>query len=264
MNLTAEQIQDNWDELMGYIKEYISEPRKEKLLEFYNQYSERLMLMPASHKKEYHNAFPGGYVEHVLRVIRCALRQAGLWQSEGADMSTFTTEELVFSALNHDLGKIGSEDEESYLPQTDQWRRDKLGEDYMFNERVPFASVPDRGLFLLQSYGIQYTFNEMIAIQTHDGLYDEANKKYLTGFIPGQKPRTSLPYILHQADLMAARIEFEREGLPKLKVGKKSVDTKKENFTLGAKQEAPKKTPVKAKALGSIKSDSLKNMLNSL
>lgn len=264
MNLTAEQIQNNWNDLMSYIEEHISSPRKEKLLEFYDQYSDRLMLMPASHKKEYHNAFPGGYIEHVLRVIRCAIKQAELWEEEGCDMSTFTFEELIFSALNHDLGKIGSEDEESYLPQTDQWRRDKLGEDYMFNERVPFASVPDRGLFLLQSYGIQYTFNEMLAIQTHDGLYDDANKKYLTGFIPGQKPRTSLPYILHQADLMAARIEFEREWLPKLKEGKKSLDVKKENFTLGTQPNTSKKISTKTKALGSIKSDSLKNMLNSL
>jgi hypothetical protein len=44
MNLTAEQIQDNWDELMGYINEYISEPRKEKLLEFYSTYQERLAV----------------------------------------------------------------------------------------------------------------------------------------------------------------------------------------------------------------------------
>ena len=41
----------------------------------------------------------------------------------------------------------------------------------------------------------------MIGIQTHDGLYDEANKKYFTGFTPEVKPRTSLPYILHFADL---------------------------------------------------------------
>jgi hypothetical protein len=264
MNLTAEQIQENWDELMGYINEYISSPRKEKLLEFYEHYSERLMLMPASYKKEYHNAFPGGYVEHVLRVIRCAIKQATLWASEGVDTSTFTPEELVFSALNHDLGKIGDEENESYIPQTDQWRRDKLGEEYMFNSKIPFASVPDRGLFLLQSHGIQYTFNEMIAIQTHDGLYDEGNKKYLATYLPEQKPRTSLPYILHQADLMAARIEFEREWLPKLKEGKKPLDNKKGNFTLGAQPDTSKKTPAKTKALGSIKSDSLKNMLNSL
>jgi hypothetical protein len=260
MNLTAEQIQSNWDELMEYINEYISEPRKEKLLAFYEKYAERLILMPAAHKKEYHNAFPGGYIEHVLRVIRCALKQAELWNDEGADMSTFTVEELVFSALNHDLGKMGSEDEDSYIPQTDQWRKDKLGEDYMFNTKVPFASVPDRGLFLLQSHGIHYTFNEMVAIQTHDGLYDKANEKYLLNFMPEQKPRTSLPYILHQADLMAARIEFEREWLPKLKEGKKSVEVKKDNFTLGK----PNKPSTKDKALGSLKNEGLKNLLDNL
>ena len=264
MNLTAEQIQDNWDELMLIISNEISSPRREKLLEFYEQYADRLMLMPAAHKKEYHNAFPGGYVEHVLRVIRCALKQAQLWEDEGCDMSTFTIEELIFSALNHDLGKMGDEVEDSYIPQTDQWRKDKLGEDYMFNTKVPFASVPDRGLFLLQSHGIQYTFNEMVAIQTHDGLYDEANKKYLATYMPEQKPRTSLPYILHQADLMAARIEFEREWLPKLKEGKKSVDAGKGNFTLGNKPNMSKKTSTKTKALGSFKSDGLKNMLDNL
>jgi hypothetical protein len=264
MNLTAEQIQDNWNELMLIIDTHISSPRKEKLIDFYEQYAERLMLMPAAHKKEYHNAFPGGYVEHVLRVIRCAIKQATLWESEECDMSTFTIEELVFSALNHDLGKMGDEEQESYIPQTDQWRKDKLGEDYMFNTKVPFASVPDRGLYLLQSHGIQYTFNEMVAIQTHDGLYDEANKKYLATYMPEQKPRTSLPYILHQADLMAARIEFEREWLPKLKEGKKSVDNGKGNFTLGNKPNMSKKTSTKTKALGSFKSDGLKNMLDNL
>jgi hypothetical protein len=264
MNLTAEQIQDNWNELMLIISNEISSPRREKLLEFYEQYADRLMLMPAAHKKEYHNAFPGGYVEHVLRVIRCAFKQAQLWEDEGCDMSTFTIEELVFSALNHDLGKMGDEVEDSYIPQTDQWRKDKLGEDYMFNTKVPFASVPDRGLFLLQSHGIQYTFNEMLAIQTHDGLYDKANEKYLMAYMPEQKPRTSLPFILHQADLMAARIEFEREWLPKLKEGKKSVDTGKGNFTLGNKPNMSKKTSTKTKALGSFKSDGLKNMLDNL
>ncbi len=264
MNLTAEQIQDNWNELMRVIETNISSPRKEKLLEFYEQYADRLMLMPAAHKKEYHNAFPGGYVEHVLRVIRCANKQYNLWEDEGADMSTFTFEELIFSALNHDLGKMGDEEQESYIPQTDNWRKEKLGEDYMFNTKVPFASVPDRGLFILQSHGIQYTFNEMLAIQTHDGLYDKANEKYLMNYMPEQKPRTSLPFILHQADLMAARIEFEREWLPKLKGDKKSVDTGKGNFTLGNKPNMSKKTSTKTKALGTFKSDSLKNMLDSL
>ena len=261
MKLTAEQIQENWNVFMGNIEKYISSPRKEKLLEFYEKYQERISLMPAAHKKEYHNAFPGGYVEHVNRVVRCSLKQAELWKEEGADMDTFTIEELVFSAINHDLGKMGDEENESYIPQTDKWRRDKLGEDYMFNKKVPFASVPDRGLFLLQSHSVQYSFNEMLAIQTHDGLYDEANKKYLFTYLPEQKPRTSLPFILHQADMMAARIEFEREWLPKLKG---DLDTTNKNFILGGNNNKKSNTSVKSKALGSIKSEGLKNILDNL
>jgi hypothetical protein len=258
MNLTAEQIQNNWNVFLGIIEEHISSPRKEKLLEFYNQYAERIMLMPAAHKKEYHNAFPGGYVEHVIRVVRCALKQHQLWAEENADVSGYTIEELVFAALNHDLGKMGDEEHESYIPQTDQWRKDKLGEDYMFNTKLPFASVPDRGLFMLQSHGIQYTFNEMLAIQTHDGLYDEANKKYLMTYLPEQKPRTCLPFVLHFADMMAARIEFEREWLPKLNGDAPA----KKNFKMETKKPAP--AAAKQKALSSVRSEGLKNLLDNL
>jgi len=260
MNLKPEELKENWDVLLNYIDTYITGDRKDKLLEFYNKFEERLVLMPAAHKKEYHNAFPGGYVEHVNRVVRCSLKQYELWKEEGADITTFTVEELVFSAINHDLGKMGSAEHESYIPQTDKWRRDKLGEDYIHNKAIPFASIPDRGLFLLQSHGVQYTFNEMIAIQTHDGLYDEANKKYLFSFMPETKPRTSLPFILHQADLMAARIEFERGWLPKLN-GKNSVDTSKKSFTL---DNNTKKTPTKDKALKSVQSQGLKNLLDNI
>ncbi len=98
------------------------------------------MMMPASHKKEYHNAFPGGYVDHVVRVMECAVRLHKVWDDMGADTSTYTFEELIFSALNHDLGKLGDENQDAYIPQTDQWRRDRLGEDYMFNNTIPFSN----------------------------------------------------------------------------------------------------------------------------
>jgi hypothetical protein len=101
----------------------------------------------------------------------------------------------------------------------------------------------------------------MVAIQTHDGLYDEGNKKYLMAFMPEQKPRTSLPYIVHQADLMAARIEFEREWLPKLQG---SLETKKKSFILDSKKSAPVTSATKTKALGSVKSEGLKNLLDNL
>lgn len=253
MNLTAEQILENWEKLMSRIDVYISEPRRTQLKNFYEKYAERIMMMPAAHKKEYHNAFPGGYVEHVLRVIDGALKINNVWVEMGVDTSTYTIEELVFSALNHDLGKMGDEDHEAYIPQDDQWRKDKLGEDYKHNTQLEFMSVPDRGLHLLMSHGIPMSRNEWIAIKIHDGLYDESNKPYLISFIPETKPRTSLVYIIHQADLMAARIEFEREWNPKLR-----------NNTKPSVNTTAKKVTTKTRALGSIQSNSLKSMLDNL
>jgi len=251
MQLNAEQIKGNWDVLMSRIDAYIPEPRRTQVKEFYSKYQERIIMMPAAHKKEYHNAFPGGYVDHVIRVIDCSLKLHNVWEEMGTDVSTYTIEELVFSALNHDLGKMGDDQHEAYIPQTDQWRKDKLGEDYMFNTKLAFASVPDRSLFLLMSHDIQYSFNEMVAIQTHDGLYDEGNKKYLMTFMPEQKPRTALPLILHQADMMAARIEFEKEWLPKFKQDKK-VEIK-----------APNKFSVKAPKLSNPDAP-FANLLNNI
>jgi len=259
MKLTAEQIQENWNEFLSFIDTYISEPRASELKAFYEKYADRIMLMPAAHKKEYHNAFPGGYVEHVNRVIKAALELHNVWEKFGVDNSTYTTEELVFSAMNHDLGKMGDSENEAYIPQTDQWRKDKLGEDYMFNNKLEFMSVPDRGLHLLTQHGIPYTKNELLAIKLHDGLYDEANKPYLMGWLPEQKPRTSLIFIIHQADLLAARIEFEKEWFPKFK---NSVPPAEKNFTLGQNKQSSKKTPIKTKALSSVKSEGLKNVMD--
>jgi hypothetical protein len=258
MKLTAEQIQDNWNEFLSIIDTHISEPRCSELKAFYEQYAERVMLMPASHKKEYHNAFPGGYVDHVLRVVQCALKLNKVWVEMGVDTSTYTVEELVFAALNHDLGKMGDEQNESYIPQTDQWRKEKLGEDYKFNDRLEYMSVPDRGLHLLMSHGITFSKNEMLAIKLHDGLYDDANKPYLMSWSPETKPRTALVFIVHQADLMAARIEFEQVWMPKLKG--EVTQNNSSNFTI----EKNKKSPVKTKALGNIKSEGLKSLLDNI
>ena len=225
--LTPEQIQANWTKLTNTIQQYISGERGIKLLDFYNKYDERFIMMPASHKSQYHNYFPGGYIDHVNRVVEAALKIDIVWREMGM-VDTYTTEELVFSAINHDLGKFGDEQNVSYIEQTDQWRRDKLNETYMFNDRLEYMTVPDRGLFLLMSNGIVPTKNEMIAIKSHDGLYDEANKPYLMSWAPETKIRTSLVHIVHQADFLAAKVEFEREWFPKFKGNLSTTD---KNFT---------------------------------
>lgn len=212
-SLTPQEILENWDIFLENIQKYIDGPRCNQLLNLYNQMKDVLVTYPASNQSKYHNCFPGGYIDHVNRVVKCSGYLHKLWGMMGADTESFTMEELMFSAINHDLGKLGDENGNSYLPSKDAWRIKNLGELYTFNTDLTFMSVPDRGLYILQREGIKISQNEFIGIKTHDGLYDPANEAYLKSYSIETKPRTSLPFILHQADMMASRIEFEQQHL---------------------------------------------------
>jgi hypothetical protein len=213
--LNEEQLLENWQQFLGYIEQYITGDRQKRLIDFYNKYEERFILLPASHKPQYHNCFPGGYIEHVNRVVSASLEIDSIWRKFDVK-PTYTTEEVVFSALNHDLGKFGTLEHEAVLPNPSEWHVKNRGEIYTFNTQMDYMTVPDRGLWLLSQIGIEVSKNEWLAIKLHDGLYDDANKPYLMSWSPETKLRTSLPFIIHQADLLAARIEFEREWLDKL------------------------------------------------
>jgi hypothetical protein len=208
MNLTAEQIQKNWEKHLKIVDTFITGERKDKLKALYVSLADTMVLAPASGKPSYHNAFAGGYIDHVNRVVHCALKIKALWQDMGAKVD-FTDEELVFAALNHDLGKIGAQEQPYYLPQTDAWRRDKLGEIYTHNKDLSYMLVQDRSLFILQQNLITISENEFLAIKLHDGLYDDVNKPYYISFNPDSKLRTNLPHILHQADFLASKIEYD-------------------------------------------------------
>jgi len=250
MKLKPEQLQNNWDIFLDYFN-YIESPRKEQLLDLYISLEKRLILYPCSHKKGYHNCFPGGYILHVINVIKWALDLNQLWNDKH-NKPSYTEEELVFSAINHDLGKIGTLEEPAYIPNDDKWRREKLGELYKFNENLPYMSVPDRSLFLLNQSGIPLSLNETLSIKLHDGLYDDANKQYLITYMPERKPKTSLVYILHSADMLSARMEFEEEFLNI----KKEEEPPKENFKL--------KTSTKTQALKSIESKGIQDIFDKI
>lgn len=72
-------------------------------------------------------------------------------------------------------------------------------------------TVPDRSLKLLADRGILVSDNEWYGIKLHDGMYEEANKAYYINFNPDSALRTNMPYVLHQADMMASRIEKDKQ-----------------------------------------------------
>jgi len=206
--LTAEQIQENLAKFMGFIKKYISPERAHKLLEFYEKIEINLATSPASSKISHHNCFAGGYIDHANRVVESALVMDKVWERFG-QKKDYTTEELVFSAINHDLGKLGSDSEPMYILNDSQWHIEKQGAYYKINPKLVHMRIADRSLYELQKAGIAVTENEFLAIKLHNGLYEEGNKPYYITYSPDTEIRSNLPYILHQADLMASRIETQ-------------------------------------------------------
>ena len=76
----SEQIQENWNKLIQLIEDTFEGERKEKLLEMYEYFKDRAMFAPASGVVYYHNAIPGGYVDHILNITKCAKKIYKMWK----------------------------------------------------------------------------------------------------------------------------------------------------------------------------------------
>ena len=209
--LQAEKIKSNWEQFRKEIDTFFP-TRKAQLHKMYDELEDRIVMMPASSIAHFHNAFAGGYVDHVLRVMECSRNLYATWQASGADMSGYTMEELMFAAMHHDLGKVGfpGEGNEVYQIETSDWHRKNQNKMYRHNENIPFTMVPDLSIWLLQEYDVKMSWTEYQAIKIHDGMYDDANKPYFVARSAQAKLKTNLPIVLHHADHMAAQIEFER------------------------------------------------------
>lgn len=210
MKLDSDQILKNYELHTQIIETYISGDRKEKVLKMIEDIGENYVLAPASGKTWYHGAYAGGYVVHVNMVVKYALQQMKLFQKMGGTID-FTEEELVFSALFHDLGKLGDGSKPNYMPQENDWRRVNLQEVYVNNPELDFMLIPDRSLFVLQKYGISVNQKEWLAIKLHDGLFEESNKAYYISFNPDSKLKSNIVPILHTADYLASKVEFDIE-----------------------------------------------------
>jgi predicted HD phosphohydrolase len=201
--VTEEQIQQHYEKFMEYIK---ADSRAEQLIKMYEDFTTELVTAPASAKVFYHNAFPGGYIDHVLRVTETSLQIAAQYKKMGGTID-FTKQELIFAALHHDLGKLGNPDQGPYyLEQDSDWHRKNRGEMYKHNENIQYFTVTDRALFTLQKYGVPVTEKEWLGIKLSDGMYEDSNKAYYKCFVPNAM-KTNLPYILHWADHMSCRTE---------------------------------------------------------
>lgn len=192
MELTPEQIAENFEKYRGFMEKLGD--RAEAALELVDHLGERLALCPASSRKDYHHAIPGGLVDHSLRVLSNALK---LSKAFGWDLPK---DSLIIGCLLHDLGKVGDHEKDYYVPQDSDWHREKIGEMYKHNKDIQYMTVPDRGVWLCQHFGLKLTQPEWLAIKLNDGQYADENAPY-------KMKEPTLVDVVHVADFISTKQE---------------------------------------------------------
>lgn len=195
----SSKILENWNAFRGACTRLGT--RAEPLGRMLDHFEERAPLAPASSRLEYHAAYPGGLIDHSLRVMRNAI---ALSKPMGGTKQV-PIESLVIASLFHDWGKVGSLEEDLYLPQESSWHRER-GMMYVHNENILFMTNVDRTIWLMQHFGVHLSEEEFLGIRLNDGQYVNENKPY------GMKEPT-LALIVHTADRIACDEEKGRSSL---------------------------------------------------
>lgn len=192
--LSEEQIVANWEKYSNLLLQ-TGEHRSEQLQAMLDHLGDRLVMCPASSKRDYHNCFVGGLVDHSLRVLKNCTR---LMKVAPDVYGGIPEESVVFAALLHDLGKVGTLDEDRYLPQTNDYYKSR-GNLFEVNSKVTTKNVHS-SLFLLQHFGVKMTYDEFEAILLNDGPVTEDGREYCMR-------ETPLALLIQQADRLSCEQE---------------------------------------------------------
>jgi hypothetical protein len=240
--LDEKQITENYEKLRKLINQTFTGERLQSLNKMYDHLEDRIVLTPASSTAHFHNAFAGGYIEHVLRVTQNAVKVFEMYEEVGIGIGDYDRETVIFTALHHDLGKVGNADESWYIPNDSQWHIENQGKVYKTNPSMHWMNLNDRTFWMLNHFGITISEIEYLGIKLTDGLYDDGNKPYFIAYGADNALKSSLPFVMHQADIMAARFENERwvklkQGsvAPKNVGGRPAKKTKLQNIQMPAK-----------------------------
>jgi hypothetical protein len=156
MSITKEKIIAN-------TKRYLETAKGEKFgfmtPELEELLGEEFITAPASAMLKLHNAFEGGLIDHIIRVMGHAYNiNNGMVDNLKVPMKS-----LIKVVYLHQIGKA-----KLFIPNKSEWHKTNLGKMYEYNEDLPSMSVGERSVIYSMSSGIKLTDDEFIAIINHD------------------------------------------------------------------------------------------------
>lgn len=157
MSLTKEEVIANTKRYLETAtdmkKNGFMTPELEQLL------GEDFIKAPASTMLKLHNAFEGGLIAHIIRVMG----HAHNINNGMIDTLKVPIKSLIKVVYLHAIGKA-----KLYVPNPSKWHRDNLGKMYEFNENLTSMSVGERSVLHALSSGVTLTDDEYVAIVNHD------------------------------------------------------------------------------------------------
>lgn len=192
--LSEEQLIQNYEKYKSLLLQ-TGDHRSAQIEALIDHFGNRFVLCPASSKKQLHAAYPGGLIDHSLRVLKNATRMIKVAPDVYGDLSD---ESVVFATLFHDLGKLGDLQNERYLVQDNDYYR-KKGNVYEVNQDLSPA-VTHASLFLLQHFSVHMTYDEWEAILLADGTITPDGHEY-------SMRERNLTLLVHQADRLSCSQE---------------------------------------------------------
>ena len=100
--INQEQMDNNWTELMSIIDKYFEGEQKENILKLHSDFEDEYKTAPASGRPNYHNCFKGGYLDHVLHVIKNSL----MIKNQYYEWKFFRKNEVSFRACKRRRFKV--------------------------------------------------------------------------------------------------------------------------------------------------------------
>jgi len=174
--MTAQQdiitrIETNWGAFNGLVAKLTS-PRLHSLhnpiVSLVDKEKSRIMTCPSSTRTDFQGAFPGGLVDHSLKVVKL---MSDLNKTFGTEIPS---ESLIVTGLFHDIGKIGNGKFDYYIEKESDWHN-KQGIMYEINQKIANTTPSMRSLWWMNEHSVNLTEEEFLAIASIKDRHDNTN-----------------------------------------------------------------------------------------
>ena len=182
LELDISTVEKNWktyEKLAGKLS-------SESIASLVESMGERICLAPAATHADTAGCYRGGLVQNALMITSYMRKLNDMYELD------IPTQSIIKVGLFHDIGRVGDLEDNLLIEQDSKWHREKLGQMFKYSEEVEKMSISHRSLWILQSFGVELTREEWVAIQVAQGNHFEENRFYV-----GSTP--SLGIIVQQA-----------------------------------------------------------------